>query len=175
MASASSSPSTFTGRASRTTRRSTAAVSPSGAGSSPTRITRIQEKEELRQLNDRLAAYIEQVRQLENEKSSMQILLEEKEESRGREVGSMRLLYETELADARKILDTTANERARLQIELSQLSEDHARLQARYRSSIRHRLSVHLPDRGFLIVMNQRPSNCVCRPISFSIMHVFNV
>ncbi|XP_023669633.1 lamin L3 isoform X2 [Paramormyrops kingsleyae] len=135
MASVTSTPSTSTGRASRTTRRSMAAVSPSGAatgtGSSPTRITRIQEKEELRQLNDRLAAYIERVRQLENEKSSMQILLEEKEESSAREVGSMRLLYETELADARKILDTTANERARLQIELSQLSEDHARLQAR--------------------------------------------
>ncbi|XP_048886921.1 lamin L3 isoform X3 [Brienomyrus brachyistius] len=133
MASATSTPSTSTGRASRTTRRSTAGVSPSstGTGSSPTRITRIQEKEELRQLNDRLAAYIERVRQLENEKSSMQILLEEKEESSAREVGSMRLLYETELADARKILDTTANERARLQIELSQLSEDHARLQAR--------------------------------------------
>ncbi|KAJ8398299.1 hypothetical protein AAFF_G00428690 [Aldrovandia affinis] len=130
MASVPSTPVTSTSRTSRTTRRSAAAgVSP--AGTSPTRITRIQEKEELRQLNDRLANYIERVRQLENDKSSMAILLEEKEESTSRELGKIRILYENELADARKILDTTANERARLQIEVSQLAEDHRQLQTR--------------------------------------------
>ncbi|KAG9352256.1 hypothetical protein JZ751_020669 [Albula glossodonta] len=129
MASLTSTPVTSTSRTARTTRRSTAGTSP--ASTSPTRITRIQEKEELRQLNDRLAAYIERVRQLENDKSSMQILLEEKEESSTRELGKIRLLYENELADARKILDTTANERARLQIELCQITEDHRQLQAR--------------------------------------------
>ncbi|KAJ8340380.1 hypothetical protein SKAU_G00350130 [Synaphobranchus kaupii] len=133
MASLTSTPVTSTSRPSRTTRRATvsgtAAVSPSGI--SPTRLTRIQEKEELGQLNDRLAAYIERVRQLENEKSSMRILLEEKEQSSTRELGKIRLLYENELADARKSLDTTANEKARLQIELGQLSEDHRQLQTR--------------------------------------------
>ncbi|XP_056304605.1 lamin L3 isoform X1 [Danio aesculapii] len=98
---------------------------------SPTRLTRLQEKEDLRQLNDRLANYIERVRQLEADKSSMQILLEEKEESSLREVGNVRRLYETELADARKSLDATANERARLQIEFTQLQEDHRKLAAR--------------------------------------------
>uniref|UniRef100_A0A9J8D7R0 Lamin L3 n=1 Tax=Cyprinus carpio carpio TaxID=630221 RepID=A0A9J8D7R0_CYPCA len=104
-------------------------ASPSGV--SPTRLTRLQEKEDLRQLNDRLANYIERVRQLENDKSSLQLLLEEKEEVTRREVGSVRRLYETELADARKALDATANERARLQIELTQLQEEHRRLTAR--------------------------------------------
>uniref|UniRef100_A0A9J7WUA0 Lamin L3 n=1 Tax=Cyprinus carpio carpio TaxID=630221 RepID=A0A9J7WUA0_CYPCA len=111
----------------RSSRRSGA--SPSGV--SPTRLTRLQEKEDLRQLNDRLANYIERVRQLENDKSSLQLLLEEKEEVTRREVGSVRRLYETELADARKALDATANERARLQIELTQLQEEHRRLTAR--------------------------------------------
>ncbi|KAJ8247596.1 hypothetical protein GJAV_G00248120 [Gymnothorax javanicus] len=129
MASVASPPITSTSRASRATRRSTTGISP--ASTSPTRLTRVQEKEELRQLNDRLAAYIERVRQLENDKSSMQILLEEKEESLTRELAKIRLLYENELADARKTLDTTATERARLQIELSQLSEDHRQLQTR--------------------------------------------
>uniref|UniRef100_A0AAR2IZZ0 Uncharacterized protein n=1 Tax=Pygocentrus nattereri TaxID=42514 RepID=A0AAR2IZZ0_PYGNA len=116
--------------AARATRASRAAgASPSSA--SPTRLSRLQEKEDLRQLNDRLANYIERVRQLENEKSSMQLLLEEKEETTTRELRNVRLLYETELADARKTLDTTANERARLQIEYSQLCEDHRRLVAR--------------------------------------------
>lgn len=91
----------------------------------------MQEKEDLRHLNDRLAAYIERVRQLENEKSSMQLLLEEKSESSSRELGNLRRIYENELADARKTLDNTANERARLQIELSQLAEDHRKLQTR--------------------------------------------
>lgn len=111
----------------RSSRRSGA--SPSGV--SPTRLTRLQEKEDLRHLNDRLANYIERVRQLENDKSSMQLLLEEKEESSVREVGNVRRLYETELADARKSLDATANERARLQIELTQLKEDHRKLSSR--------------------------------------------
>ncbi|XP_056089280.1 lamin L3 isoform X1 [Rhinichthys klamathensis goyatoka] len=112
-----------------TSRRSGAGASPSTV--SPTRITRLQEKEDLRHLNDRLANYIERARQLENDKSSMQILLEEKEESSRREVGNVRRLYETELSDARKSLDVIANERARLQIEFTQLQEDHHTLTAR--------------------------------------------
>uniref|UniRef100_A0A8C9V4X5 Lamin L3 n=1 Tax=Scleropages formosus TaxID=113540 RepID=A0A8C9V4X5_SCLFO len=133
MASATSTPVSSTSRGPRTTRRSAAGASqsPSSSGSSPTRMSRVQEMEELRQLNDRLAAYIERVRQLESDKRCMQRLLEEKEDCSAREVGSMRLLYETELADARKVLDTTAKDRARLQIELSRLSEEHARLQTR--------------------------------------------
>lgn len=114
--------------ATRSSRRSGA----SPANVSPTRITRLQEKEDLRHLNDRLANYIERVRLLENEKSSMQLLLEEKSETSVREVGNVRRLYETELADARKTLDATANERARLQIELTQLQEEHRKLTARF-------------------------------------------
>ncbi|KAL1249218.1 hypothetical protein QQF64_020223, partial [Cirrhinus molitorella] len=113
------------------TARSSRRSGPSPSGVSPTRLTRLQEKEDLRHLNDRLANYIERVRQLENDKSSMQLLLEEKEEVAVREVGNVRRLYETELADARKTLDATANERARLQIELTQLQEDHRKLTAR--------------------------------------------
>ncbi|KAK3562511.1 hypothetical protein QTP86_034765 [Hemibagrus guttatus] len=129
-----STPETSAGRPSRSGRRSAATpAAPGGSPSSvsPTRLSRMQEKEDLRQLNDRLANYIERVRQLENEKSSMRLLLEEKEETTSRELKNVRLLYETELADARKTLDNTANERARLQIEYSQLCEDHCKLVAR--------------------------------------------
>ncbi|XP_051517984.1 LOW QUALITY PROTEIN: lamin L3 [Myxocyprinus asiaticus] len=111
----------------RSSRRSGA--SPSTV--SPTRLSRMQEKEDLRHLNDRLANYIERVRQLENDKSSMQVLLQEKEETAVREVANVRRAYETELVDARKTLDSVASERARLQIELSQLQETHKKLTAR--------------------------------------------
>ncbi|XP_005989667.1 lamin-B3 [Latimeria chalumnae] len=106
---------------------------PSGTGSpaSPTRISRLQEKEELRQLNDRLANYIERVQALEADKALLQVRLEEKEEVTSREVTNLRVLYETELADLRKILDQTANERARLQVELGKIKEEHRQLQTR--------------------------------------------
>ncbi|XP_053320531.1 lamin-L(III)-like isoform X2 [Spea bombifrons] len=119
--------------ASSTPGRSAARTSLAGAPSpgSPTRLSRLQEKEELRHLNDRLAAYIERVRSLEADKSLLKLQLEETEEVSTREVSNLRLLYETELADARKLLDYTANERARLQVELGKVREEHRQLQAR--------------------------------------------
>lgn len=119
----------------RTTRATSAAAGGPSPGGSPTRLSRLQEKEELRHLNDRLAAYIERVRSLEADKSLLRLQLEEKEEVTTREVSNLRLLYETELADARKLLDYTANERARLQVELGKTREEQRQLQARYRGS----------------------------------------
>ncbi|OCT89660.1 hypothetical protein XELAEV_18018277mg [Xenopus laevis] len=112
---------------SRAREHASAAQSPG----SPTRISRMQEKEDLRHLNDRLAAYIERVRSLEADKSLLKIQLEEREEVSSREVTNLRQLYETELADARKLLDQTANERARLQVELGKVREEYRQLQAR--------------------------------------------
>lgn len=53
---------------------------------SPTRISRLQEKEELRQLNDRLAVYIDRVRSLELENDRLMVKISEKEEVTTREV-----------------------------------------------------------------------------------------
>ncbi|XP_063302366.1 lamin-L(III)-like [Pelobates fuscus] len=113
--------------------RSTSQGPAAGAQSpgSPTRLSRLQEKEQLRHLNDRLAAYIERVRSLESDKAGLKRQLEEQEEEFAREVSSLKLLYETELADARKLLDQTANERARLQVDLGQVREDHRLLHNR--------------------------------------------
>uniref|UniRef100_A0A3Q3KD23 Lamin L3 n=1 Tax=Monopterus albus TaxID=43700 RepID=A0A3Q3KD23_MONAL len=102
--------------------------SPPPSCTSPTRLSRIQEKDELRHLNDRLANYIQRVQELENERSSMLILLEEKEESKSREMGNVRRLYEEELADIRKSLDGLAGEKARLQIDYGGLCEEYSKL-----------------------------------------------
>lgn len=59
---------------------------PGGTPLSPTRISRLQEKEELRQLNDRLAVYIDRVRALELENDRLLVKISEKEEVTTREV-----------------------------------------------------------------------------------------
>ncbi|XP_032531287.1 lamin-B1 [Chiroxiphia lanceolata] len=99
---------------------------------SPTRMSRLREKEELRQLNDRLAVYIDKVRSLETENSVLQLQATQREEVRGREVTGLKAIYEAELADARRALDDTARERAKLQIELGKIRADHQKLQGSY-------------------------------------------
>ncbi|XP_023699586.2 lamin-B2 isoform X1 [Paramormyrops kingsleyae] len=91
---------------------------------SPTRISRLQEKEELRHLNDRLAVYIDRVRALELENDRLMVKVSEKEEVTTREVTGIKTLYEAELADARRVLDETARERARLQIDLGKANAE---------------------------------------------------
>ncbi|XP_035523833.1 lamin-B1-like [Morone saxatilis] len=101
----------------------------SGTPLSPTRITRLQEKQQLRDLNDRLAVYIDKVRSLESENDVLHLQINEKEEVRSREVTGLKALYETELADARRCLDDSSKERAWLQIELGKIRSEHEQLQ----------------------------------------------
>ncbi|KAM7410652.1 hypothetical protein PAMA_001879 [Pampus argenteus] len=91
---------------------------------SPTRISRLQEKQDLQHLNDRLAVYIDRVRSLELENDRLMVKVSEKEEVTTREVTGLKILYEAELADARRVLDETARERAKLQIDLGKAQSD---------------------------------------------------
>ncbi|XP_056270399.1 lamin-B2 [Pseudoliparis swirei] len=91
---------------------------------SPTRISRLQEKLDLQHLNDRLAVYIDRVRSLELENDRLMFKVSEKEDVTTREVTGLKSLYEAELADARRVLDETARERARLQIDLGKAQAD---------------------------------------------------
>ncbi|XP_071322667.1 lamin-B1 [Trachinotus anak] len=118
----------------------TAAATPTGQRStcgggtplSPTRITRLQEKQQLRDLNDRLATYIDKVRSLESENDVLHLQISEKEEVRSREITGLKALYETELADARRSLDDSSKERAWLQIELGKTKSEHEQLIQNY-------------------------------------------
>lgn len=86
---------------------------------SPTRLTRLQEKEQLCHLNDRLAQYIERVRTLETENQRLSLQIRNSEEIVVRERNNVRGVFEAELSDARRALDDLAKEKARLQIEAS--------------------------------------------------------
>eukprot|EP00745_Piridium_sociabile_P044901 TRINITY_DN9563_c0_g1_i1.p1 TRINITY_DN9563_c0_g1~~TRINITY_DN9563_c0_g1_i1.p1 ORF type:complete len:607 (-),score=172.55 TRINITY_DN9563_c0_g1_i1:775-2595(-) len=110
-----------------TSRRSRSERSPS-----PVRATRQQEQEDLQGLNDRLANYIDKVRFLEHENSRLSTQVQSTEEIVKREVSSVKTLYESELADARRLLDDTAREKARIQIEANKYKSDYEELLGRF-------------------------------------------
>lgn len=83
-------------------------------------------------MNDRLANYIDRVRYLETENSRLSTQIYSTEETVKREVTSVKNLYESELADARRLLDETAREKARIQIEANKYKTDYEDLLAKY-------------------------------------------
>jgi lamin B len=98
---------------------------------SPTRHSRIVEKNELQNLNDRLACYIERMRNLENENSRLTTEISTYHETSTREVKNIKSMYENELADARKLLDETAKEKAKLEIDIKRFFEENEDLKKR--------------------------------------------
>lgn len=99
---------------------------------SPTRTSRLQEKEELQHLNDRLACYIDRMRHLENENNRLTQELQLAQDNVTREVSNMKALYEKELAAARKLLDDTSREKAKLEIDIKRLWEENDELKQKY-------------------------------------------
>lgn len=98
---------------------------------SPTRHSRIAEKVELQNLNDRLACYIDRVRFLENENARLSIEVQTSRDSVSRETTNIKSMYEHELNDARKLVDETSREKAKLEIDLKRLLEENGDLKVR--------------------------------------------
>lgn len=97
---------------------------------SPTRHSRMQEKHDLQNLNDRLANYIDRVRYLEAENNRLSREVQTSHETVTREVTSLKNMYDHELSDARKLLDETHKEKAKLEIDTKRLWDENEELKA---------------------------------------------
>ena len=87
------------------------------------RETRVQEKKDMQDLNERFANYIEKVRFLEAQNRRLADELEKLKAKWGKETSAVKAMYQAELDEARRLLDEAEKEKARLEIRCSSLEE----------------------------------------------------
>jgi lamin B len=90
----------------------------------------MQEKADLQNLNDRLACYIDRVRYLEGENSRLTREVQKTHETVTRQVTDIKSMYDNELSEARKLLDETFREKAKLEIDTKRLWDENEELKA---------------------------------------------
>ncbi|XP_034954208.2 peripherin [Zootoca vivipara] len=90
--------------------------------------TRSNEKQELQELNDRFASFIEKVRYLETQNAA---LLAELGHARSKETTRAGDLFQDELRELRRQVDALGKDRDRLQVERDNMAEDLAALKQR--------------------------------------------
>ena len=95
----------------------------SASGVTDVRDSRVQEKKDMQDLNERFASYIEKVRFLEAQNRRLADELDKLKQKWGQETSAIKAMYQTELEESRKLLDESEKEKARLEIKCSSLEE----------------------------------------------------
>lgn len=93
--------------------------------------SREKEKRDMQDLNERFASYIEKVRFLEAQNKRLADELEKLRSSWGKETSAVKAMYQTELEEARRLLDDSERNKAKLEIRLSSLEEQLEELRQR--------------------------------------------
>ncbi|CAH1390198.1 unnamed protein product [Nezara viridula] len=88
---------------------------------SPTKFSRKVEKEELSNLNDRLACYIEKVRSLEIENNQLIKNIKLYDDNTAAQLSSVRSLYDKELMETRVLIDEISKEKAKVEMDARRL------------------------------------------------------
>ena len=95
----------------------------SASGVSHIKNSREREKKDMQDLNERFASYIEKVRFLEAQNRKLAAELDALKQKWGKETTAIKLMYQTELDEARKLLDDAEKEKARLEIRVHTLED----------------------------------------------------
>jgi intermediate filament protein if len=92
---------------------------------------RQKEKKDMQDLNERLGSYIEKVRFLEAQNRKLVDELDKLKLKWGKETGSIKVMFQAELEEARKLLVEAEREKARLEIRCASLEEQVEELRAK--------------------------------------------
>lgn len=95
----------------------------SSTGVSTVKNNREREKKDMQELNERFANYIEKVRFLEAQNRKLAAELETLRDKWGQETSAVKQMYESELAEARKLIDDLTREKTNLEIKNQSLQE----------------------------------------------------
>ncbi|KAL9918739.1 lamin Dm0-like [Glossina fuscipes fuscipes] len=101
------------------------------SASLPSHCSLLQETAEMQHLNDRLAAYIDRMRNLENENARLSMEVQTARDNVTREGDYIKNIYESELSDTRRALDGMARNKLKLQIEFKRQCEQNEEIKAK--------------------------------------------
>ncbi|KAK3735108.1 hypothetical protein RRG08_054460 [Elysia crispata] len=85
--------------------------------------TREKEKKDMQDLNERFANYIEKVRFLEAQNKKLISELEQLKGHWGKETSAIKKMYETELEEARRVIEETNKEKNKLEVKLQTMQD----------------------------------------------------
>ncbi|KAK1175161.1 neurofilament light polypeptide-like [Acipenser oxyrinchus oxyrinchus] len=100
---------------------------------------RAKEKEQLVDLNDRFATYIEKVRYLEQQNKVLLVELEALRQ-RQNDPSRLHLIYEQEVRNLRALLDSETNEKMRMEAERDHLQDVYGQMKDKYEKEVRLRM-----------------------------------
>ncbi|KAE9555836.1 hypothetical protein FO519_000921 [Halicephalobus sp. NKZ332] len=107
---------------------------------SAVRDSREREKKEMRELNDRLASYIEQVRFLEAQNRKLAADLELLRGRWGKDTTSIKTMYEAEFTTARRLVEDTGKQRGDLDRDLKKLQDELAEVRRKFDEAVKGRV-----------------------------------
>lgn len=142
--------------ASRNVRSMVSTISSSNpTGVSALKNTRDKEKKDMQDLNERFASYIEKVRFLEAQNKKLGDELDRLKSKWGIQTTQIKAMYETELAQAKRLIEDAEKERANLEQRIAALEEQLEELRRKLEEATR--ASAEIRDR--IDQQNQQLSN----------------